>query len=183
MLQTSSDQLGPTGAVDDLAQRLVVTCARFTRSVARLSPHDSPTAVWRTLAILDEHGAIRVSDLAVLDRCSQPTATGMVQRLEADGAVVRIPDPSDGRATLVSLSDIGRTRLVQLREGVTHEVSPRLSRLSPERLAELQSALSTISELLDDTPSLGAGPPEPALTRTSVHNRHLHHPITKGNVS
>jgi DNA-binding MarR family transcriptional regulator len=135
--------------VDSLAHSLVVTCARFTRSVARLSPNEIPTAVWRTLAILDEHGALRISDLAVLNQCSQPTATGMVQRLEAEGDVLRVSDPTDRRAILVSLSEGGREHLRRLRSEVSTALSPQLQRLSPTRLDELDGALKTIKHLID----------------------------------
>jgi len=145
----STSAVRASTAVAELAERLVVTCARFTRSISRLSPHESPTAVWRTLAILDEHGAVRVSDLAVYNQCSQPTATGMVQRLEADGAVVRVRDPDDRRRTLVSLSPAGRERLARLRADVAAALAPKLTGLSPQRIAELEGALQTISALMD----------------------------------
>ncbi|MET1005864.1 MAG: MarR family transcriptional regulator [Propionibacteriaceae bacterium] len=152
--------------LDELAQRLVVTSARFTRAAARLSPNESPTAAWRTLAILDEHGALRVSDLATLDRCSQPTATGMIQRLEADGLVTRIADAEDRRATLISLSPAGRERLANLRAGVAEALTPRLQRLDTAQIAELESALDTIHHLLDTGPVVTADPLDVQAIRT-----------------
>jgi DNA-binding MarR family transcriptional regulator len=158
----STSAVSTTSTVAALAERLVVTCARFTRSISRLSPHESPTAVWRTLAVLDEHGAVRVSDLAAYNQCSQPTATGMVQRLEADGAVLRVRDPDDGRATLVSLSAAGRERLARLRADVAEVLAPKLTELSPDRIAELEGALQTISALMDHPDQNQQQPYQPA---------------------
>ncbi|WP_346179630.1 MarR family winged helix-turn-helix transcriptional regulator, partial [Streptomyces cuspidosporus] len=62
---------------------------------------------WNTVAlsVLDElvrEGPRRVTELAALERASQPGMTGIVGRLQAAGLVGRAPDPTDGRATLVA---------------------------------------------------------------------------------
>jgi DNA-binding MarR family transcriptional regulator len=41
------------------------------------------------MAILDESGPLRISEFATLDRCSQPTATTMIKRLEEAGYAER----------------------------------------------------------------------------------------------
>ena len=138
-----------SSAVDDLAVDLVVTCARFVRASARLSDQAVPTALWRAMAILEEFGAMRISDFALADRCSQPSATNMLQRLERAGHVQRVPDPADGRASLVSLTDGGRARLAELRSGLGQQLSPRLLDLPTERRDELVRAVQTIRGLLD----------------------------------
>lgn len=136
--------------MDDLAVDLVVTCARFVRASAHLSDQAVPTALWRAMAILEERGAMRISDFAVADRCSQPSATNMLQRLERAGHVQRVADPADGRASLVSLTDAGRARLGELRHGVGERLGPRLTELPPERRDELIGAMQTIRGLLQD---------------------------------
>ncbi|GAA2098363.1 helix-turn-helix domain-containing protein [Microlunatus panaciterrae] len=140
-------------AIDDLAVALVVTCARFVRSSARMAADTEPTAVWRAMAILEEHGAMRVSDFAVADRCTQPSATTMLQRLERSGAVQRVSDPLDGRVSLVSLTEAGRSRLAELRAGVAAALGPRLELLSTDRRAELRGAIETIQGLLAAQPT------------------------------
>ncbi len=44
-------------------------------------------------------------------RYSQPGLSRLVQRMEAEGVLARRADPDDGRATVVELTEAGRTRL------------------------------------------------------------------------
>ncbi len=147
-MAVSSSATGGSPSVNALAVDLVVMAARFTRYAARQSRAVEATAVWRALAILEEHGPMRVSDFAEIDRCSQPTATTMMQRLEQSGRVQRVPDPSDGRATLLSLSAMGRRKLTELRSGVATGLGPQLEQLSGEERSELEAAVRTIAKLI-----------------------------------
>lgn len=147
-MAASSSPTDGSPSVNALAVDLVVMAARFTRYASRQSKAGEATAVWRAFAILEEHGPMRVSDFAEIDRCSQPTATTMMQRLEQAGTVQRLPDPNDGRATLLSLSATGRRRLTQLRAGVAVGLGPQLSQLSDAERAELEGAVRTIAKLI-----------------------------------
>jgi DNA-binding MarR family transcriptional regulator len=72
--------------------------------------------------------------------------TELVRRLERDGLVERRPDPSDGRAALVLLTE--RTRAFEpVAAGVLAELDRLVrGRLDGERVDELKTALR---ELLD----------------------------------
>ncbi|WGW11194.1 MarR family transcriptional regulator [Saxibacter everestensis] len=135
---------------DQLAIDLVVMSSRLTRAAARLAETTVPSAVWRALAVLEEHGPMRVGDFAVMDRCSQPTATAMFQRLEKAGSVERVSDPEDGRAVLISLSDSGRRTLAELRTGIAHAIGPRLETLSVEERAILAETVAIQHRLLTE---------------------------------
>ena len=54
-------------------------------------------AAARLLARLHDNGPTRISDLATAERCSQPTITNHVKRLEAARLVDRHVDPRDAR--------------------------------------------------------------------------------------
>jgi DNA-binding MarR family transcriptional regulator len=54
-------------------------------------------------------------ELAVSSGCEPPTITGSVRKLEAAGLVVRRPSPTDGRVTIVELSEQGKALLPSLR--------------------------------------------------------------------
>lgn len=136
--------------LDRLSVDLVVSAARFTRAAAHSSGATEAQAVWRALSILDEHGPMRVGDFAVIDRCSQPTATTMLQRLEQSGAVQRVPDPSDGRATLLSLSERGTDRLNALRIDVANGLRERMSNLSAEQREQARAAVEVLGALVED---------------------------------
>src|SRR5689334_3394914 len=112
-----------------LAIELLVVSARFTRLAARETPTAIPRALWRALAQLEELGPMRVSDLAAVDRVSQPTATNLVQKLVEHVWAERTTDPADGRAVLVSISGDGRAALAGTRDAAAAALAPRLSRL------------------------------------------------------
>jgi len=54
------------------------------------------------------HGARRVSEIAEFERISLPTASNKLSRMEREGLVQRVSDPTDGRATLAALTPSGR---------------------------------------------------------------------------
>ena len=134
-------------AVDQVAGDLFLACGRLTRAAARLNRTGDQSAVWRAMAILDESGPLRISEFAELDRCSQPTATAMIKKLEGVGYVQRTADPEDGRAWLVSITSVGRARLADLRSQTTEMIGRRLSDQQDLTSDEVASALQVLTKL------------------------------------
>lgn len=67
------------------------------------------------LGTLDMRESCRQGDLAI-DLCISPSALSRhVTELVAAGYIARSPDPSDGRATLVRVTDSGRALLERIR--------------------------------------------------------------------
>jgi DNA-binding MarR family transcriptional regulator len=85
------------------------TVARRQRSesMASLSSWDVTPSQMRALRVLTRHGHARSSELAQHLHIAPRSATEVIDALEAKGLVRRSPDPSDRRATLVSLTDHG----------------------------------------------------------------------------
>jgi DNA-binding MarR family transcriptional regulator len=54
------------------------------------------------LHTLSRSGPLRLTDLLATEQLKQPALTSLVSKLEDDGLVRRRPDPSDGRAILLS---------------------------------------------------------------------------------
>jgi DNA-binding MarR family transcriptional regulator len=100
-----------SSAADDLL-RLAGALSRWASTQAGL---DVPSGVLRLLAIVEERGPIRIGDLAHADQTSQPAVTRQASRLEELGWVERIGDPADARATLVRVTDAGRSALLGAR--------------------------------------------------------------------
>lgn len=73
----------------------------------------SATERWLLAKIAD--GPVRLSTLADWQRVDRSTVTIQVRTLEEAGFLIRSPDPTDGRATLVSLSKEGRRRYDEVR--------------------------------------------------------------------
>jgi len=131
-----------------LAVDLLVHSARFTRYVSRRSGEVIPRALWRALALIDELGPLRVSDLAVADRISQPTATTMVQRLSEHGWVERREHPDDARAVLVQVSAAGRAVLAEQREAAGRALVPDLEQLDDDTRLDLVRGVAALRTLL-----------------------------------
>jgi DNA-binding MarR family transcriptional regulator len=109
----------------ELASDLVVHAARLVRAVRRELELPAGT---RIISLLDEHGPLGITQLADLDRCSQPTMSAAVSQLVEQGWVSKAPNPADARGTVVTLSDTGRAELARVR------------RLHGERIAGLIAA-------------------------------------------
>jgi DNA-binding MarR family transcriptional regulator len=82
-------------------------------------------------------GPIRLTTLAAKEGVSQPSMTQLVQRLEKLGLLARCPDPEDGRAALVGITEQGKTTLDERRR----MRRDRLRLLMTTLTAEEQSAL------------------------------------------
>lgn len=103
-----------------------------------------------TLAALDRHGPLRISDLTRLEAVTQPAMTGLVQRLESGGLVSRAPDPDDGRATRIAVTAAGREALEVRRRQQDAAVAARLARLHSDRLRALEAALDAVTDLAQE---------------------------------
>ena len=96
----------PRPATDTaLAADLLSVVARINRLATSRVKMKLPYAQARLLSMIEDQGAARISDLAALDHCSQPTMTTQVRRLESAGLVSRIADPADARAVLISITE------------------------------------------------------------------------------
>ena len=135
----------------DLIVDLVTSSARFTRQATALAADGRPKALTRALSILDEHGELRVSEFARIDRCSQPSATAVVRKLHVLGLVDRTTDPDDSRAVLVEINDAGRRWLAESRNSIGDALAPRFAHLEPEQIRRLTEGLQELRDVLKST--------------------------------
>src|SRR6478735_10215898 len=92
--------------VGELLDHALDLTARFLTARADLSA----SAAFALNRVCRE-GPIRLTTLAAKEAVSQPSMTQLVQRLERLGFVTRLPDPDDGRASLVGVTPHGQTML------------------------------------------------------------------------
>src|SRR5687768_2507512 len=92
----------------------------YERFVARGYPEVRP-AYGSILVPLFEEDGLRIGELGRRSRLAKQTMTTMVRLLERDGLVSRERDPSDGRASLVSLTPRAR-RFRPVAEDVLREL-------------------------------------------------------------
>ena len=130
-----------TRAVAEAIERLVMW-------VRRQTPAQVSTSTITTLDTLHTEGPMRISDLAQHEAISQPGMTTLVNRLEAAGQAERIPDPTDGRATLVRITEVGRTVLADRHAARTEALLAELARLDPADRDALVAALPAVQRLI-----------------------------------
>lgn len=135
-----------------LGEDLVTTAARVVRWVPKSDSFTLSLAAARILARLSDDGPTRISDLAAAERCSQPTITNHVKRLEALQLVDRRTDARDARAWIINLTEKGRRELTVIRDSLGTSIEPYLARMSRRDLKALREGIEAIRRLmaLDD---------------------------------
>jgi DNA-binding MarR family transcriptional regulator len=148
---TAEDPSANTGLdAGTVGIHLLATTARVTRWAGRRSTTTIPYAQVRVLSQLEDLGPSRISALATVDRCAQPTMSVLVQRLEEHRWVDRGPDPRDTRASLISLNEAGRHALQEARAAAAAPVAARLRDLGEDDVRRAADAVALLRRLLDD---------------------------------
>jgi MarR family transcriptional regulator for hemolysin len=100
-------------------------------------------------AIINSPSLSAQVDIAKRLRIEGPTMTRMLDTLEADGLVERLPDPADRRTKQLRLTDEGERVLEEI-FGIADELRERLlSSIAPERMDELNELLVMLIGRLD----------------------------------
>jgi DNA-binding MarR family transcriptional regulator len=80
--------------------------------------------------------------------------TGIVDRLETKGLVVRQRKPADRRSVVLSLTDQGRTTAGQMPDPVEARLIEGLSRLSEDELGRVEQAMDLIFNIVEAKPDM-----------------------------
>lgn len=133
-----------------LGADLLAVVARINRLATQRARLPLPFAQARLLSTIEDQGQARISDLAALDHCSQPTMTTQVRRLEDAGLVSRTVDPGDARAVLIRITPEGSETLRQVRVDRGAAIDPYLERLDDAERQALSDAVRVLRRLLAD---------------------------------
>lgn len=133
-----------------LGADLLAVVARLNRLATQRVRLPLGFAQARLLSTIEDQGATRISDLAALDHCSQPTMTTQVRRLEDAGLVSRTVDPDDARAVLIRITPKGVDTLRQVRMDRGAAIDPYLERLDAADREALGDAVRVLRKLLED---------------------------------
>ncbi|HEY4008414.1 MAG TPA: MarR family transcriptional regulator [Pseudonocardia sp.] len=132
------------------ALQVVISMHRLLRGLRRASDADAvPPTQLIVLALLNQHGALRIGALATRIPCSQPTATTVVASMQSDGLVRREPDPTDGRATHVVPTEEGLRTLQSIARGQAEVLVELLADMPPDEVALLLAAAPVLQRLAD----------------------------------
>lgn len=122
--------------------------SRVVAAMRRAGIDDITLAQARVAARIGPHGT-RLTELAEQAQVTKQTATALVDRLEAAGYVERVPDPRDGRARLVRLTDKAQT-LMPVARGEEQQIEQEWeAHIGRTRMRQLREALTLLREITD----------------------------------
>jgi DNA-binding MarR family transcriptional regulator len=121
--------------------------------VAERSGSDLPAASILLLQHLEAAGMQRVSRIAESQKIGMPALTPRIKDLEAAGVIRRDVDPVDGRASLISLTDHGRSTLARIREARCGILAEALEGVDPDAMATAADALTRIAAAVERSQS------------------------------
>ena len=100
---------------------------------------------------LEKDGPATASNLARAEGMRPQSIAPVIAALESAGLVSGAPDPTDGRQTLLSLTDACRTWVEEGRAARQDWLTRTLqARLSPEEQDKLAEAIELLKRLVDD---------------------------------
>lgn len=138
---------------DPLAIDIIHVLIRTTHTIQRdfktqISSVDLPFKVsgprLRMLSTVSEAGKIRMNELAAKLDIQARTVTDFVDALEKDGLLIRIPDPTDRRATLIQLTELAQSYLCKALEQQAVIAEQLIQNLTAEQRKELLELLSLL---------------------------------------
>ena len=134
----------------ELAARLRLVVGRLHRRIRIDGRESIPPLQLSSLATVEQHGPLRLSELARREAVTAPTMSRVLAALDEQGLVIRTPDPNDARGVRIVLSEAGAARLAEVRSHRTALVARRLARLHDAQRATLVAALPALEALLVD---------------------------------
>ena len=133
-----------------LAARLRLVVGRLYRRIRIDGRESIPPLQLSALVTVEQHGPLRLSELARREAVTAPTMSRVLTALDEQGLVIRTPDPHDARGVQIVLSEKGATRLAEVRSHRTALVARRLARLDDDERGRIAAALPALEALLVD---------------------------------
>ena len=126
------------------------------RLAAELHP-DLDGAAYGLLALLQDAGPLRASDLVARLGLDKSTVSRQVATLVGLGLVDRAADPADGRAQVLTPSAEGSARLAAIRDARRARWADDLSDWPPEDVATLAGLLARLNRIGEAREAQAAG--------------------------
>jgi DNA-binding MarR family transcriptional regulator len=139
-------------AISALEQELGVLIRRVRRVQgvrARMTHPELSSTGYQILRFLHESGVQRSSTLAETFVIDKGAVSRQITHLEELGLVVREPDPADGRAQLLRLTDDAARRLVEVDAVRRLRYDERLAEWDADRIQGLAALLHEYNASLD----------------------------------
>jgi DNA-binding MarR family transcriptional regulator len=137
-------------STQELADELGAVLARLYSFLRRaILPKEMSLTQALALNTLRDLGPQRVTDLAQLEGVRQPTCTGLVNAMEAEGWVQRRVDEDDKRVVLIELTEAGNAILRSMSDARAAVLDRYLGALSQTERDGLAASLPGLSKLIE----------------------------------
>ncbi|HRC41648.1 MarR family winged helix-turn-helix transcriptional regulator [Nostocoides sp.] len=126
----------------------LIRVAKLIRTVRTQAPRAHPAVDGNAYPLLFNlfGGPVRISSLAERAHVEISTVSRAIAGLERAGIIERVPDPDDGRAHLVSLTDAGREALEAIQAQRTAWFTQLLADWSEQDVAQLLHLLTRFGD-------------------------------------
>lgn len=140
----SLNRLRSAGYMTNWAARLFAVAIE-----QRLKPHGIAPAYLPIFFALGQGEALSQKALTQFAAVEQPTMAATLNRMERDGLIQRTSDPADRRSSLISLSEIARSKMDVVFQATSEVNEAALSRLSQDERVLFVSMLEKIVDCLE----------------------------------
>ncbi|MGL4304595.1 MAG: MarR family winged helix-turn-helix transcriptional regulator [Mycobacteriaceae bacterium] len=132
-----------------------------------LKPHGLTFSRYEMLALLTftQHGSIPMAKASARLQVHPTSVTNTVDRLESAGLVQRVPHPSDGRGTLIAITESGRA----LAERATTELNRQVFASPGIPARRINTLVSVLTELRRGAGDFDDKSVRPSTAPTSEH--------------
>jgi DNA-binding MarR family transcriptional regulator len=140
-------------AVRSLEHEIGTLLRRIRRGLSERAVEVHPelnASAYLLLTTLSEHGAHRASDLADMFALDKGSVSRLVHQLLELGLIERTPDPADGRASILAVTDAAVRRLAEVRHGRRQHFDDRLDGWDPQEIEDLADRLGRLNLALSD---------------------------------
>ena len=145
-------------AYGEVERELAVLLRRaraWNRDLATEVHRDLQPTAYALLSRIEEQVSMRASDLSDYYGIDKGAVSRQVGLLESLGLVRREPDPDDGRAQRLVVTEEGRRRMTRAREGRRRVVREQLDRWPESDVATFAALLGRFNVQMDAVVDLG----------------------------
>ncbi|HVV09060.1 MarR family transcriptional regulator [Amycolatopsis sp.] len=149
--QLWEDRIGPSGTMAAVTGLMRVQQIIQSAVDGALKPHGLTFARYEALVLLTfaRRSSLPMRVMGERLQLHPTSVTNIVDRLERDGLVKRVPHPTDRRTTLVEITDDGRARHVEATKAVT-SIDFGLVGLTGNQTTQLTELLTKIRKATGD---------------------------------
>jgi DNA-binding MarR family transcriptional regulator len=136
-------------ASDELAGELLTLYGKIRRTTLVGKVDDVTASQSAALGRLIRDGGTTTAELARAEGVRPQSMGATVQALVDLGLVTREPDPGDGRRTIVSATDAGRTAREESHRSRTRLLAERLAALDPDDRATIARSIAILGPVVE----------------------------------